>query len=633
MSMKKKIRKSFDAAAPDVLGRILRDCGEPEAKTAAPVEHPKKKIPHWVTELASTAAAIALLIAVAGGSYLYLRSQIPGYNPHGAVGSTGDSIGSSIPDLSADNLASRSAGLVCPEGIAVDFAGYDLELAQEQGQDDTCLITVHYKGYTYKFTYTNSGELIRLEIPLCDCVKEGYISEQVARQIVLLNHSDAAIVTAGGLWVVSDDDAYYRIDLTGETDEWYACYFVNAMTGEIVEPTFADIEDILITQTEDIIYPLALRDSMYRVPDIAVELIQENGKEYYEITRTDGSHIYIFHFDSQSLQLTSIEIPLLDIASGRISKYLAIRKLLLEYSLEPGRSLYEYDCSVVTIGGMDYYRITIPAEDEQELVSTLCYVDAFTGEIVEFDDLDPTYGEIDFLTAKALVMDYLGCTQEEADIIYTNYGKNTAGDYNYTFRLFANGRLEDVGIRAYSGEILWHDTEDQSEAIARFNTLFGDIGSYYNWALNSFYSDPAEMNLNKLFKNADSSDYLMPAVEWYGEWYNSLPEFERELDHNLIAGALMEDVLEEYFGISLADMDENSFSGLTEIRLIGWYSCVANDFEVTEDFAAHGYETLENGDIMLFYTSANSKSLCAVTLRPNGDGYLILSNMLWDASD
>lgn len=52
MSMKKKIRKSFDAAAPDVLGRILRDCGEPEAKTAAPVEHPKKKIPHWVTELA-----------------------------------------------------------------------------------------------------------------------------------------------------------------------------------------------------------------------------------------------------------------------------------------------------------------------------------------------------------------------------------------------------------------------------------------------------------------------------------------------------------------------------------------------------------------------------------------------------
>ena len=71
MSMKKKLRKAYENAAPDVWGRVAQACveQEPPAQTVAPSHRfAHGRFPHWLTETIGTAAAVVFLIGVIGGA-------------------------------------------------------------------------------------------------------------------------------------------------------------------------------------------------------------------------------------------------------------------------------------------------------------------------------------------------------------------------------------------------------------------------------------------------------------------------------------------------------------------------------------------------------------------------------------
>lgn len=67
MHMKNKIRKAFESATPDVLNRVLQSCPAGESGTA--IEPAVVAVQHnWFREVASTAAALVLLIGVCAGA-------------------------------------------------------------------------------------------------------------------------------------------------------------------------------------------------------------------------------------------------------------------------------------------------------------------------------------------------------------------------------------------------------------------------------------------------------------------------------------------------------------------------------------------------------------------------------------
>ena len=81
MSMRRKLRKAYASATPDVWDRIAQACGGqklPEYEEV-PVGHPAKgQLPYWLSETLSTAAAAALLVCVCFGAGWFVTHFEPG---------------------------------------------------------------------------------------------------------------------------------------------------------------------------------------------------------------------------------------------------------------------------------------------------------------------------------------------------------------------------------------------------------------------------------------------------------------------------------------------------------------------------------------------------------------------------
>lgn len=73
MSMKKKLRKAYESAAPDVWGRVVQACSDqklPPYEAAPSQRSVKGNLPNWLTETLGVTAAVALLICVIiGGAW------------------------------------------------------------------------------------------------------------------------------------------------------------------------------------------------------------------------------------------------------------------------------------------------------------------------------------------------------------------------------------------------------------------------------------------------------------------------------------------------------------------------------------------------------------------------------------
>lgn len=181
-------------------------------------------------------------------------------------------------------------------------------------------------------------------------------------------------------------------------------------------------------------------------------------------------------------------------------------------------------------------------------------------------------------------------------------------------------------------------TEDPTEPadnpedprLAEFDALFGPMNSRYNWALTSQYADPTFVDLELLFYLGFSDESSKPTdAEW--EELKDRPGFDINYDLKRLPVDKMNQVLTQYFGITLEDVDASGFEGLVYLESTNCYYRMGTDASVVENFKATAVEVLEDGTIRLSYTGTSyalgSNGAGVAVLKPIGDGYQIISNI------
>ena len=162
--------------------------------------------------------------------------------------------------------------------------------------------------------------------------------------------------------------------------------------------------------------------------------------------------------------------------------------------------------------------------------------------------------------------------------------------------------------------------------LASFNALFGDWQSWYNRALTCQYESPKELNLLKFFYCGFKGETTKTAAEW--EALKDLQGFNENYDFFRLPVDKMNEVLTAYFGITLSDVAPSGFDGLVYLESTNCYYFMATGANTPENFSALSVETAETGMITVRYTIQwTAPNEYIVTLKPVGDGFIILSNV------
>lgn len=164
----------------------------------------------------------------------------------------------------------------------------------------------------------------------------------------------------------------------------------------------------------------------------------------------------------------------------------------------------------------------------------------------------------------------------------------------------------------------------EEDLLAKLDALFGG-NTWYNIALTSFYETPEQIDL-KCFVNNTLIPYGGDLTD---EESNFLSQYTDMfwMDIRRIDSEDIEEVLQQYLGIGLEDLENPDHPQLPYWEETDCYYLIANDADYTEDFHAEAVEVAEDGTICLTYTCNFPASPCMVRLMPYGDGYRILSNL------
>lgn len=165
----------------------------------------------------------------------------------------------------------------------------------------------------------------------------------------------------------------------------------------------------------------------------------------------------------------------------------------------------------------------------------------------------------------------------------------------------------------------------QADELSQFDALFGDFHSWYNAAIYDQYESPAQLSMWNLFYDGFDGEKTATDAEW--EQLKDRPGFHKELDFFRLPVKKMDEVLTNYFGITTKNLPAECFGGLTYLESTDCYYLVHGDTKIVTNFKATGLETLADGTMRLTYTTGNHKSSYVVTLKQNGDGYILLSNV------
>ena len=163
------------------------------------------------------------------------------------------------------------------------------------------------------------------------------------------------------------------------------------------------------------------------------------------------------------------------------------------------------------------------------------------------------------------------------------------------------------------------------DELVAFNALFGNMGSWYNKALLCQYTSPAQLKLKVLFYSGFAGESQKPTDAEWAELMDQ-PGFDINYDLIRLPADKMNQVLTDYFGITLDEIDDAGFENLVFLESTNCYYHMASDAMAVENFKATAVETQENGAIRVSYTAGYNDAAYVVTLMPNGEGYRILSN-------
>ncbi len=174
--------------------------------------------------------------------------------------------------------------------------------------------------------------------------------------------------------------------------------------------------------------------------------------------------------------------------------------------------------------------------------------------------------------------------------------------------------------------------------IEKFNALFqpilaadGKSANYYNWGVGEMqeYASVTQLSLRSLFdygfydEMTPTDAELTELKQHFKEAYMEKATFYR------LPKDKMNAVLQTYFGITLADLPDTAFEFLTYLESTDCYYFYSMEtMNMAEGFEARRVEHLSDGTIKLTYRKSGVQSGdFVVVLKPNGDGYQLLSNV------
>lgn len=111
MSMKRKLRKAYASATPDVWDRVAQACGEqklpayemPQSQSAV-----KGYLPYWLTETLGVTAAVALLICVISGGAWFMSHYGPASFGDNPTVQTGEPTETTLPNETTNHTESMT---------------------------------------------------------------------------------------------------------------------------------------------------------------------------------------------------------------------------------------------------------------------------------------------------------------------------------------------------------------------------------------------------------------------------------------------------------------------------------------------------------------------------------------------
>lgn len=704
MSMKKKIRKAYESATPNVLDRVLQEipAGEDskEKTVQLPTENPSK-MPHWLRETMATAAAFALLFSLIGGTVWYgvnHRNDQSGIDPSGNA--TGEHV---IGTMSESDIVNSLWGEVYPdfpqdESFTEEFQKENttVETLTKDGTD-IYRITICYKGYTYLFEVDcKTGEIYTIEIPATDSVKEGYLAEGVVSLIVMMEHNAQNNNGDGSAWETEMeviDDSYYRVTFIDNLDKTETIYYVDARTGELLELT--DVGDPVLT-AEEATEILRLHFDLDPASPVETELMEAGNLTYYRITVTDvdtkethpyyvealtgeildvdvsagdlvkirdqvldfvdadlfyalqvtvgandegyfitveyGGALFILEISSDGTwqQLVSAEAPIRsESAISSVINYVAARKTALDHMGASIDTMTEFTY-IYDVAAQAYY-MTLTCGD----VSNVYIIDAHSGEM-QYCSGDSSISTI--LTERevwdAVLQDEklpeLARTALENETASTRECRLTADEERifYAVDLITGSVEYTAEVDVYDGTILSSQAivPENYDQITYFQSLLSNYKSWYNMALTITYDSPEELDLYRFFYNGFDGEHTMTDEEW--EALKDVNGFDEHFDFFRLPVEKMDEVLMEYFGITVDDVQATKTDGMAYLASTDCYYTMHTDFWCCEGLLVLSVEDLSDGTIEVTYTSSNDYAMKVVILKPVGDGYQILSNVL-----
>lgn len=167
--------------------------------------------------------------------------------------------------------------------------------------------------------------------------------------------------------------------------------------------------------------------------------------------------------------------------------------------------------------------------------------------------------------------------------------------------------------------------------LAVFNELFQHVSGERNAYLSAVaheYSSPAELKLRYFFDNGFPGENEVSDLEWAE--LKDISGFNINYDFFRLPKDKMEADLQNYFGISLADIPDSGFEGLTYLKSTDCYYFMATaPMTNAVNFTAQSVEYNSDGTVSLTYTVGWEPTVkkYVIELKSNGVEYLILSNV------
>ena len=168
------------------------------------------------------------------------------------------------------------------------------------------------------------------------------------------------------------------------------------------------------------------------------------------------------------------------------------------------------------------------------------------------------------------------------------------------------------------------------DEITQFQKLLspGYERSPYYFALGKEFSDPTELSLKTYFDGGFRGEKTATEAELneLRQYYNE-PYFSNAKYFYRFPKEKMEAELQKYFGISLADLPDRAFSGLIYLECSDSYCYITTHRNnIVNSYTVQRVEHMSDGTVRVEYTINSTEHKNVLTLKPNGEDYLILSN-------